>query len=287
MVREEGEWRVLRSGPMLSDVRVIAPGPAGDIWFGFGDSAFHAAGGGLARFDGASWSYEDPLGLGGRSNVRALAVGRDGALWAGAGCNLVRRDTAGWEVLVGCEELAGNVIRILPQDDQDVVFATETGVYHLVEDSLEKHEGRVVLATAVGPDGDLWVAQSPLSGSGLVRFDGTTWVTETLPIGVVTSLAVVPDDGILAAGEGRVFRRADDGTWAAVGDADVGITQLYVGPEGGVWGLALQRVLHLSEDRWVTVFDAAPLAVNTFAVTEGRSLWLGTPAGAVHIGARQ
>ena len=81
---EEG-WHTLRAGPTLNQVMAVAVTPDGAAWFGFGDSASDAAGGGLSRFDGREW-----LHFLADANAQALAVGPDGVLWAGAGCTLWR-----------------------------------------------------------------------------------------------------------------------------------------------------------------------------------------------------
>ena len=73
-VYQAGRWRTLRHGPTLSRVTAIAVTPDGAAWFGFGDDAFHSAGGGLSRFDGQSWQYvSQAKGFPISDNVRVLA----------------------------------------------------------------------------------------------------------------------------------------------------------------------------------------------------------------------
>lgn len=281
-VGDDDTWRLLRWGPMLPDVRAILP-LDDEIWFGFGDNAFYAAGGGLTSFNGLTWSYEDPLGVDGGGNVRALATDAAGELWAGAGCNLTRRTAQGWEVVVSCQELSGNVVDIEPAADGSIVFATETAVYRLAGGQLERHAGRVVLDIAVDPEGGLWLAQSSLSGGGLVRFDGTTWLTETLPVQIVTSLAVTFDGVVFALGDGRVLARDETGTWSQVSTPHPDLRLLKLSRAGGLWALAASRVLRLEGESWETVFDAGGMQIHTFAVDGEGTLWLGTSVGALSV----
>jgi hypothetical protein len=184
--------------------------------------------------------------------------------------------------MVSCAEIVGNVVALAPITAQDLVFATETAVFRLSGGELRRYEGGMPLAIAGGPEGDLWVAPSPMAGAGVARFDGTEWFTETLPVDVITSLVVGPE-GEVFAGAGQVFRREPSGGWAAIGDAGAAVRLLRAGSGGDVWALARSRILRLQGDRWEVAFDAGELIIHTFAPGEDGMLWLGTSVGVVQV----
>ncbi|GIW91558.1 MAG: hypothetical protein KatS3mg109_1990 [Pirellulaceae bacterium] len=99
-----------------NDVRAIAVGPDGSLWFGTPD--------GVSRLtpDGRWQTYTEEDGLAG-NDVRAIAVGPDGSLWFGT---------------------PDGVSRLTP-DGRWQTYTTDDGL-----------ASNWVLAIAVGPDGSLW-----------------------------------------------------------------------------------------------------------------------------------
>ena len=158
--RRRGGWHTLRAGPTLNQVTAVAVTPDGAAWFGFGDSASDAAGGGLSRFDGREW-----LHFLADANVQALAVGPDGVLWAGAGCTLWRFEAGNWRQVGGCDEIKGNVLDIAPASDGTVWVATGLSLARFDPSAALRTGGRswttvdrLAHSVAVAPGDTLWAA---------------------------------------------------------------------------------------------------------------------------------
>jgi ligand-binding sensor domain-containing protein len=261
--------------------------PDGIAWFGFGNADFRPPGGGIAAYvgdptGGGDWFYESPLQNVSSPNVRSLAVAPDGALWAGAGCGLLRRGDDGWQPVLGCDDLSGNVILIDVAPDGEVWFATEFDVYRLLDADLARFEGLVPLAMAVDAMGSVWVASSPLVGGGLSQFDGSAWLTHTLAITTVTSLAA-PDDGHIWAGGDGTLWMLDAGVWSPEQLPPAGAGQLVDQP-GGPWAITQGAVSRYTHGAWQAVVDVG-VPIHALALSPDGALWLGTSLGAVRVDA--
>jgi ligand-binding sensor domain-containing protein len=284
-VLDGDRWTVLRSGPTLSEITSVAVTPEGTAWFGFGNADFRPSGGGIAAYTGDSsgggdWFYEDRLPDVFPPNVRYLAVAPDGDLWAGAGCALLRRGDDGWQTVLACDDLSGNVTFIDVGPDGAVWFTTEFDVYRLLETDLARFEGLVPLSMAVDASGSVWVSSSPLVGGGLSQFDGSVWLTHTLTITTVTSLAA-PDDGrVWVAGDGKMLV-LDAGVWSPAQVPPAGPGRL-VDQAGGPWAITQGAVSQYTNGAWQTVADVG-VQINTLAPATDGAVWLGTSLGAVRI----
>ena len=149
---------------MNSSVFALAFGPDGSLYAG---GRFTAAGGGsanhIARWDGAAWH---PLGSGmngGSPNqfvdVRALAVGPDGSLYAGG-----LFDTAGGVLANGIARWDGAAWHPLGSGMGGLAEPNDPTVY----------------ALAFGPDGSLYAGGKFTEAGGaaanyIARWDGATW----------------------------------------------------------------------------------------------------------------
>ena len=240
-------WQSLDSR-MNSSVFALAFGPDGSLYAG---GRFTAAGRGsanrIARWDGAAWH---PLGSGmnGESpsqfvDVRALAVGTDGSLYAGG-----LFDTAGGVLANGIARWDGAAWHPLG-----------TGMGGLAEPS-----DPTVYALAFGQDGSLYAGGQFTEAGGaatnyIARWDGATWYplgsgmtgsgTPNTP--TVFALAFGPD-GLLYAGGGFAeaggvavngIARWDQATssWHSLGSGISGggnyteVDTLVFGPDGSLF----------------------------------------------------
>lgn len=282
---QDGAWRTLRHGPTINNVTSVAATEDG-VWFAFGNDAFRAAGGGLAHFDGVGWHYVDGVGDAGEgANVRALSVAPDGTLWAGAGCLLARRDGDVWTTVAGCDDLGGDVRFLAFEPDGTVWFATVFDVHRLKPNGdLTVYEDLLPLALTVDAGGRAWVARNPARGGGLVTIDGGSWVTQTVPVATVTSLASLPNGDVWALGDGRLVRF--DGTdWSPPVSRPDRMVSLIAGPAGALWGYGSGGVWRRDGEGWESVVAlGVPVQAMAFSPgAAGAGLWLGTPRGGVYV----
>ncbi len=286
-VYRNGRWRTLRRGPTLRVITTVAAGPDA-VWFGFGNNDFHAAGGGVARFDGVNWQYLTyPPNFPVSVNVRVLAFAPDGTLWTGGGCGVARFDGSTWTPVVTCDALSGDVLAIA-FDSQDAVWiATYFALYRLADGELTSYPGWTATAMTVGPDDAVWVGLSPIVGGGLVHFDGATWTTDTekFPLDYVAAL-VVDEDGTLWAGGAPGIARFDGAVWTQYTEADGlslgGTVALAFAPDDVLWAATPSALLHFDGAVWRLDAASGNATIHAFSFAPDGSLWLATSKGAVH-----
>jgi ligand-binding sensor domain-containing protein/heat shock protein HslJ len=293
-VYQAGRWRTLRSGPALKQVTGVAVTPDGAAWFGFGNDASRAAGGGLSRFDGHDWQYVLDDG-----NVRALAVAPDGALWAGVGCEVWRFDAVAWELVARCEDLPhGNVLDIAFTAGGNVWIATGHGLGRFDGQSWTPYD-RLAHSLDVAPNGAIWLnGWEGLQGSQYVaRFDGERWTTyegaDSYPGGFTVS-AVTSDGSLWGVVPERRLARFDGQSWAdshswtfystAEGLPSDQIVDLLVAPDDVLWAITDGGIAHFNGRAWEGILLDRDLGrVNIMAFAPDDSVWLGTSIGAVHL----
>ncbi|MGB9594486.1 MAG: ligand-binding sensor domain-containing protein, partial [Anaerolineae bacterium] len=158
-VRETAvEYAALWKQPMIRSERWPILAAGGRIW-AILDT-------GLADFDGQMWARRSTTGTAPPSNrVRALAIGPDGALWAGfAGSAPARYEAGRWVTFAGREQAPTNVNAILADPEGRIWFAADDGVALYDGQRWTKFksgEGGLVsgraLSLAWDPAGTLWV----------------------------------------------------------------------------------------------------------------------------------
>jgi len=285
-VYQDGCWRTLRSGPTLRTVTAVAT-TADAAWFGFGNTDFHSAGGGVVRFDGANWQYLTyPPNFPVSDNVRVLAFAPDGALWAGGGCGVARRDGTVWTPVATCETISGNVLAIAFSSPDVVWMASDFGLYRLADSALTAYPGRAVTAMTVAPDGTVWLGLNPITGGGLTHFDGTTWTTDTekFPLEYTAAL-VVDEDGTVWAGGAPGIARFDGTMWTLYTEVDglslSGTVALVIAPDDILWAATSQGLAHFDGVTWHLAAASGSATIYAFSFAPDGSLWLGTSKGAV------
>ncbi len=207
-------WRLLdhTAGVPGASIRALFVDREGAIWIG---------GAGLAQLRGRGVieHHEPASGLPG-DDVWAFRRDPHGALWAGTSHCLARARAGRWECLPGTE---GRVVRSFvfpPQggvfiggSPADLVYIDPRGRAISVGD-VGRRPDRAILALALGPDGDLWIA----SDAGLDRLPGAVpgpiehvAIPGARPDGWFASL-LVAGRRLWTAGEQGVAV-LDDGTW--------------------------------------------------------------------------
>ncbi len=198
----------------------------GDVWA--------ATAGGVSRYAAPNWitlrigEPDVPQG-----DFRAVAVGPDGAVWAGTGDGVVY---AVW----------GNAI---PQ----VAF---------------RIQGQPITDIALDPEGRRWVASwlgvTALSDQGVLTY---TAQNSGLPPGMVNALLVLTDSTVLAATDTGVAR-FQNGAWmayAADSGAPGGATALAQTADGTVWATSPQGIYRY-DGRWSRVGAVRDAAVQYAAL---------------------
>jgi ligand-binding sensor domain-containing protein len=271
-----GGWQTLLPGPIRSQVTAVAVTPDGVAWFGFGNSASDAAGGGLSRFDGREWQH-----FLGDANVQTLAVGPDGTLWAGDGCALWQFRAGNWRQVGTCEQIKGNVLDIALASDGTVWVATGLALARFDGESWATVD-RLVHLASIAPGDTLWaVGWEGTQGSDYVaRLDGSGW-TKSLDRSLA-SLVVAPDGHVWGVDGERGLARSDGESWEFLQPpADLGpIRALAIGPDGTLWAGGNDQIAHLGESGWF-VYPSVE-GVQAIAFAADGSLWLATSNGVAH-----
>jgi ligand-binding sensor domain-containing protein len=205
--------------------------PDGVLWFG--------TNGGVYRLDGETRTHymqEDGLV---DNRVTAIALGNDGALWAGTRDRGVSRfDGEAWTTYTSTVGLASDDIRdIAVTPDGAMWFGTsagasrfdgETWVTYTSQDGLVDNRINVV---TVSPDGAVWFGTS----NGVSRLDGETWTTYTSRGGPAqdrTDSIAVAGSGMLCIDHGSSLSCfTDPATSTGNGEAWVSYTRANSGVE--------------------------------------------------------
>ncbi|MCE5248904.1 T9SS type A sorting domain-containing protein [bacterium] len=202
-------------GLPANEVRAIAEDANGALWFG-------TDGGGVARYDGASWTvYGEKDGLV-NNEARELAFDKDGVLWVGTPRGVSSFDGVKWNTYTTENSgLASNYVISLAVDaknnkwfgtiDKGVSIFDGSSWKTLTEkDGLA---GNRVSAITFDINSNIWLG----THNGLSRYDGAAWKTFTkgkdgLGCDVILSLAF-DKQGILWCGTGDGVSSFDGTTW--------------------------------------------------------------------------
>lgn len=226
-------------------------GPVRDLALGDG-LLWAASDGGLVVWDSAGRAarFNTEHGLA-ANRVTSVALGLDGAVWAGTVAGLSRYDGREWRTFTGGDGLPDASIR-------DVVVDRDGYVWAATAAGLARYDGRRwrafgarglgaalpssnVLALAVDRANQLWVG----TDAGLARLADNRWRTyslaDGLPDSTVTALAVGSDDrlwlatpGGLARTDGLAFETFLPGAAASGIVAELTFVALAPRPDGSV-----------------------------------------------------
>jgi len=143
----DGSWRAWHEGNGPRDGWITALTSDGrHVWAG----TFN---GGLAMWDGARWSYPDPIPTPSGRKITSLALDRDGALWVGTRAGLARWFDGKWTALTQADGLCGDEIQCLLADGDTLWVGTRTGLTQLplrAAHRLTQHRMRSIGSTS-GP----------------------------------------------------------------------------------------------------------------------------------------
>jgi ligand-binding sensor domain-containing protein len=179
--------------------------------------------------------------------VNAIAVGADNTVWLGTN---------------------GGGLRRLELAEDGTVMRAST---HTTAEALTFYG---ISDLAVTPDGALWAP----GDAGIVRFDGTEWITYTTPS--VTDMAVGADGSLWALTLHKV-QRFEGTEWrtytTADGLPDTTLARIATAPNGDVWvSTYYQGLAHFDGATWEIIpFERLPDGAGVaLAVTSDGALWL-------------
>ncbi len=178
--------------PTEMNVRVLQPGPDGSAWLGTDEDGLALYEGGFVEFVGEAEGGPPA------ERVWSLFLASDGALWAGVGDGVSRRDADGtWEHFRPGDVFDGNfgfAADFAEDADGAIWVATAgAGAYRYLAGDWEQFlsgQGGVALpsaylyAAALGPDESLWFGGE----GGAARFDGAAWTVWTVGDGLMNNL---------------------------------------------------------------------------------------------------
>ena len=273
-------------------------GPIRDLAQG-GGLLWAATDGGLVVWDGAGAAARFNVEHGLPANrVTSVAIGPDGAVWAGTVAGLGRYDGRAWQTFTTADGLPAEAIRDLAVDRAGIVWAATAA-------GLARYDGqwRVysaggllsalpsddVAALAVDRANRLWVA----TAGGLARLEGGRWTTvgdAGRPVEPIRALSAGPDDAMwgltdfgLLRIEGEIIEHFAPEA-AAAGELPATFRALAVGPDGQVYTTnsaddgGLSR-LDPPSDAWQRIAlaprPAAGEALGALLIDERGALWVG------------
>jgi len=187
------EWIVYNtsnSGLPDNSVSAIAIDAQGNKWIG--------TLGGLAKFDGSSWTvYNTSNGL---PNDWVLAIAIDGGnKWIGTGGGLAKFDGSSWTVYNTSNGLPNNNVRAIAIDGAGNKWigtygglAKFDGSSWTVYNTSNGLPNNIVNAIAIDGEGNKWIGTD---GGGVAKFDGSSWTVYNtsnsgLPSNFVRAIAI-------------------------------------------------------------------------------------------------
>jgi PAS domain S-box-containing protein len=219
--RDRDRWRVLNrsSGMPAATIRTLFTDREGSLWIGSA-GLYQLRGRGLVEY------YNAANGLPG-DTVWAYRRDREGTLWIGTNRCLARAVAGRWECMPGSE---GRLVRTMLFPPQGGVFIGGAPADLLYIDAaghsvslgdFGQPPGHNILALALGPEGDLWIA----TRTGLFRLPGAV----PGPLERIEVPGVWPDGRFVAltVADGRLWTAStrggvvvlDHGEWRVFGTA--------------------------------------------------------------------
>ncbi|TMQ14335.1 MAG: hypothetical protein E6J90_27050, partial [Deltaproteobacteria bacterium] len=255
--RDGDHWRLIDRtvGMPSTSARTLFVDHEGTLWIGAG---------GLAQLRGRGLieSYHAPIGLAG-DDVWSFRRDPQGTLWMGTNRCLVRAHAGRWECLPGTE---GRTVRSFAFPPQGGVFVggAPSDLLYIAPDGRVTSLGsagprdRMILALALGPEGDLWIATE----AGIDRLPGAVpgpiehvAIPGTRPDGRFASLLVTGDQVWTSDEEGIAMY--EHGAWHLF-DSSHGFTHA-----------AMRYLIHRADGRFCVAYNEA-IGVTCFRYEAGK-----------------
>ena len=237
--------------------------------------------------------------------VFALAIGRDGNLWAGTAGGVSRFDSRRWvtyplQDLMGLEDPAGLMVTALAADAQGRIwcgtYGSGLGVWERDRWITYNHENSGlandwITALALDERQRLWIGTW---GGGVIVFDGHRWITynavnSCLPLDWVTSLTIGKQGTVWVGTHGKGLCALDTEGHCCYTTANSGldndyVTALIVAPDGRIWIGSESGINAFDPEaglwwRWRDAWNLPQQRVRALALDRQGRLWVGTGRG--------
>ncbi|MBT8462296.1 MAG: hypothetical protein KJO44_07195, partial [Gemmatimonadetes bacterium] len=122
-----------------------------------------------------------------------------------------------------------------------------------------------------------------VGGAVAIRFDGSTWHTESVPTEGAL-LAVTATDGyVYAAGGKGVYRRARSGPsdWVAI-DTDLNLRDLWASSDDDIYGVGHFGSVHFDGSTWTPIELPLPVRQESVTGTAADDVYIGGWGGIIH-----
>lgn len=290
-------YTTTNSGLPSNSITSIASDSAGNIWVG-------TSGGGVARFDGTTWSVYTTANSGLPSNsITAVAIDRDDIKWFGSdGSNVIRFDGVTWKVY----QQINSVVDIAVDSNKNawvnlLSYMSCSGVtrfngstwtlYNSSNSSLPPLYSFGACVNSITADhvGNTWFG----TAGGVARFNGTTWSiynmsNSGLPNDSVQSIAIDGAGNKWFGTSGGGVARFDDTAWTVYTTANSGLSSNSISliasdNAGNKWFVTNESVIHFDGTTW-TAYTTANSGLQSNAISSiifdkaGRT-WIGTNSG--------
>ena len=291
-------YNTVNSGIPTNYVTSVVIDLQGNKWIGtepyYDGSTYN--GGGLAKFDGATWTVYNTSNSGLPSNnVKSIAIDGSGNKWIGTDAGLVKFDDTTWTVINNLPSKNINAITIDKSGNKWI--GTESGVakfdgtnitiYNKLNSGLPDN---VVMSIAIDGSGNKWIGT--LNG-GLAKFNGTNWVVYTtsnsgLPDNYVRSTAIDDSENKWIGTWGGLAKLEGD-TWYVYNHSNSGLPENFISAiaidsSGNKWiGTANSGLSEFDNINW-SVFTYTNLElldnrVTSIAIDDSGNKWIGTGGG--------
>ncbi|MDR3653910.1 MAG: two-component regulator propeller domain-containing protein [Paludibacter sp.] len=270
----------------------------GNKWIGtepYYDGSTYS-GGGLAKFDGATWTVYTTSNSGLPSNnVTSIAIDGSGNKWIGTDAGLVKFDGTSWIVINNLP--TKNINAIVIDKSGNKWIGTEFGlakfdgtnmtIYNKFNSGLPDND---VSSIAIDDSGNKWIGTSY---GGLGKFNDTNWTVYT------TSNSGIPDNEVRTIsidGAGNKWigtwgglAKLEGDTWYVYTHSNSGLPEnnvrsIAIDSSGNKWiGTANSGLAEFDDKNW-SVFTYKNLElldnrVTTIAIDSAGNKWIGTGGG--------
>jgi ligand-binding sensor domain-containing protein len=230
--------------------------------------------------------------------VTDIVEDEDG-LWFGTyGGGVVSHDGSGWEIWATDDEVGGNWIEAIRQDQEGTLWFTHPGSglsrYDPTSDAWEvftESEGALDWPSypAIDSDGNLWIGEY----GELLRYDGQSWQTfkaAELEDVDIYAIEIGPDDvKWIATGDGLMRYDLATDEWTTFTSADhpiIGDLWAYLAASNGtLWIGGEEGLARYDGSSWSTpeALGEAPQLVDDLAEAPDGSLWVAADGELVHL----
>ncbi len=274
-----------------NNVYAIAIDAQGNKWIG-------TWGGGLAKFDGTTWTTYTMANSGLRNDwVTTIAIDAQGNKWIGTYDGLTKFDGTTWTTNYSNSGSPNNYVYAITIDSQgNKWIGIGNGLVKFDDTTWTgcNNSGflnSVVYSITIDAQGNKWIGTS----SGLAKFDGTNWTTYNtansgLPTNSVDAIAIDSQGNKWIGTSGYGLVKFDGTTWTTYNTSNSGllydnVQAITIDAQDNKWIGTYGELAKFDGTNWTT-YDTNNSGlpnniVNTIAIDAQGNKWIGTYNGGV------